>query len=104
MKADLRAELVLVNRNVDEMIRLLQCATDAGIWTRPEATRHEARLALLRAKLNTDFAELDLCERALRAASLLGQRSAAEPDNPFTDQVTTQIKHTQQHKRCFFCI
>ena len=58
MKADLRAELVLVNRNVDEMIRLVQRATDAGIWTRQEATRHEARLDLLRAKLNTDFAEL----------------------------------------------
>jgi hypothetical protein len=58
MKADLRAELGLANRNVDEMIRLLECATDAGIWTRQEATWHEARLELLRAKLNADFAEL----------------------------------------------
>lgn len=58
MKADLRAELGLLNRNLDEMIRLLHCATDAGIWTQQEATRHEARLALLRAKLNADFKEL----------------------------------------------
>jgi hypothetical protein len=58
MKADLRADLVLLNRNVDEIIGLLQRATDAGIWTRQEATLHEARLALLRAKLSTDFAEL----------------------------------------------
>ncbi len=58
MKADLRAELGLVNRNVDEMIGLLQRATDAGIWTRQEATRHESRLASLRAKLNADFREL----------------------------------------------
>ena len=58
LKADLRAERGLVNRNVDEMIRLLQCATDAGIWTRQEATRHEARLELLRANLNADFREL----------------------------------------------
>ena len=58
MKADLRAELGLLNRNVDEMIRLLQCATDAGIWARHEATRHEARLASLRAKLNASFREL----------------------------------------------
>jgi hypothetical protein len=58
MKADLRAELGLVNRNVDEMIRLLECAAVAGIWTRQEATRLEARLELLRAKLNSDFAEL----------------------------------------------
>ena len=58
MKADLSAGLGVLNRNVDEMIRLLQCATNAGIWTRHEATRHEARLALLRAKLNADFREL----------------------------------------------
>jgi hypothetical protein len=65
MKADLRAELSLLNRNFDEMIRLLQCATDAGIWTRQETTRHEARLELLRTKLNADFRELmALRERA----------------------------------------
>jgi hypothetical protein len=58
MKADLCAELSLLNRNVDEMIRLFQCATDAGIWTRREATGNEARLELLRAKLNADFKEL----------------------------------------------
>ena len=33
MKAGLRAQLVLLNKNVDEMIRLVQRATDAGIWT-----------------------------------------------------------------------
>ena len=58
MKADLCAELGLVNRNVDEIIRVLECATDAGIWTRQEATQHEARLEFLRARLNADFAEL----------------------------------------------
>jgi hypothetical protein len=58
MKDDLWAELGLVNRNVDEMIRFLQCATDACIWTPEEATRHTARLELLGAKLNADFREL----------------------------------------------
>ena len=65
MKADLSAELGVLNRNVDEMIRLVQRATDAGIWTLHEATRHAARLELLRAKLNADFSELMvLLERA----------------------------------------
>jgi hypothetical protein len=65
MKADLRAQLVLLNKNVVEMIRLVQRATDAGIWTLHEAARHEARLDLLRAKLNADFKELmALRERA----------------------------------------
>ena len=58
MKADLRAEVRLLNRNVNEMIRLFRCATDAGVWTRREAERHERRLESLRAKLNADFREL----------------------------------------------
>lgn len=58
MKAGLRAQLELLNKNVDEMIRLVQRATDAGIWTLHEATRHAARLELLRGKLNADFSEL----------------------------------------------
>jgi hypothetical protein len=65
MKADLRTELDLLNGNVVEMIGLLECAADAGIWTRQEAARHERRLALLRTKLNADFRELmALRERA----------------------------------------
>jgi hypothetical protein len=58
MKADPREELDLLNRNVDEMIRLFQRATDAGVWTPQDAARHEARLELVRAKLNSDFREI----------------------------------------------
>ena len=58
MKADLRAQVVLLNKNVDEMIRLVQRATNAGIWTLHEATPHATRLELLRAELNADFSEL----------------------------------------------
>jgi hypothetical protein len=58
MKADLPAELDLLNRNVDELIRLCQCVTDAGIWTRHEGTTHTLRLESLRGKLNADFQEL----------------------------------------------
>jgi hypothetical protein len=65
VKGDLRAELVLLNRNVDEMVRLVQRATDAGIWTPQEATRQVERLELLRAKLNADLGDLvALRERA----------------------------------------
>jgi predicted RNase H-like nuclease (RuvC/YqgF family) len=65
MKANLRAEVHLVNRNLDEIIRLVERATDAGIWTRHEAERHERRIESLRAKLNADFRELmALRERA----------------------------------------
>ena len=58
MKADLRAELDLLNRNVDEMIRLFQCAADSGIWTKKEAARHAARLESIRKKLNADYREI----------------------------------------------
>jgi len=57
MKADVRAQLVLLNKNVDEMIRLVQRATDAGAFGL-YMRRHAARLELLRAKLNGDFSEL----------------------------------------------
>jgi hypothetical protein len=78
MKADLRAELGLLNRNVDEMIRLVQRATDAGLWSRQEGARHEARLELLRAKLNADFRELiALRERLSRSRERAGKESSA---------------------------
>jgi hypothetical protein len=73
MKADLRAELGLVNRNVDEMIRLLECATDAGIWSRQDAARHTARLEFASRKIECRLRRIGPCERAFRAASLLGQ-------------------------------
>jgi hypothetical protein len=40
MKANLQAERNLLNRNVDEMIRLFQRATGAEIWTPQEGARH----------------------------------------------------------------
>jgi hypothetical protein len=58
MQSDLWPEIDLMNLNVDEIVRLCQCAADAGIWTRHEAERHTARLESLRAKLNADFQEL----------------------------------------------
>jgi hypothetical protein len=58
MKRDLRAELGVMNRNVDELVRLCQHAVDAGLWTREEAQRHTSRLESLCAKLNADFREL----------------------------------------------
>jgi hypothetical protein len=76
MNADLLAELSLMNRNVDEMIRLCQCATDAGIWTRREAERHVARLESLRAKLNADYREvIALRERLSKARERARQES-----------------------------
>ena len=76
MKADLSAGLGVLNRNVDEMIRLVQRATDAGIWTLHEAARHAARRDLLRAKLNADFKEL----MALRGRANGLQQSAQNTD------------------------
>jgi hypothetical protein len=58
MKADLRTEIELWNKNVDELIRLLQNIQSAGEWSRQETARHEARLEALRTKLNADFKEL----------------------------------------------
>jgi hypothetical protein len=68
VKVDLRAELDLLNRNVEEMIRLCQRATESGLWTPQEATLHTARLESVREKLNADLRELlDLHESAERS-------------------------------------
>jgi len=71
MQTDLGAEFDLLNRNVDELIRLFQCATDGGIWTPQEAAQHVARLELARAKLNADSREL----LVLREVSNTSRRS-----------------------------
>jgi hypothetical protein len=79
MKADLCAEFRLLNRNVDEMICLFQCATDIGIWTRREAARNEARLELLRARWNADFEELMILrERSNGSPSMQNARPLTE--------------------------
>lgn len=68
MKPDLHAEPDLLNRNVDELIRLCQCATDVGVWTTQEAGLHTAHLDLLRTKVNADFRELIALRERLREA------------------------------------
>lgn len=65
MKDDLRAERDLLNRNVEEMICLCQCAADAGLWPCEEAQRHTARLESLREKLNEDFTKLIVLHKRL---------------------------------------
>ena len=68
MKGDLRAQLVLLNKNVDEMIRLVQRA-------------HLARPELVRAKSNADFSELAvLRERANES------RPSAQNAHPLTEK------------------
>jgi hypothetical protein len=73
MKADLCAKLRLLDRNVDEMIRLFQCATDAGIWSQQEAARHQATIELLRTKLNENFKELLLLRECANGSQLRAQ-------------------------------
>ena len=90
MKADLRAELGLLHRNVDELI---PCATDAGMWTREEAKRHEARLELLRAKLKADFTEL----MALRERAN-GSRLSTQNLHPAKNRVSRALATAQIHK------
>jgi hypothetical protein len=77
MKAELRAELDLLNRNVDELIQLYQFAKDAGLWTRQEAQRHTARLESLRVKLNADFTELMVLHVRLREAREHARRESS---------------------------
>jgi hypothetical protein len=83
MRVDICGELALWNKNVDEMIHLIQRAQDAGIWTQQEAERHKARLQVLRTELNADFNELvALRERAA------GRRLSERNEHPVVKQST----------------
>jgi hypothetical protein len=75
MEPDLRSEIDLLNRNVGELIRLFQCATDAGIWTPQEAAQHVARLELVRAKLNADSREIMALRERANASRLNTQNA-----------------------------
>jgi hypothetical protein len=77
MKADLRADLGLLKRNVDEMIRLFQYAVDAGVWTRQEAEQHKRCLESLRAKLDADFGELVALRERANGSRLRTQNARA---------------------------
>lgn len=78
MKTDVQSELDLLNQNADEMIRLCQFATDAGLWTQQKARRHTARLEALRVKLNADFRELlVLQERLVEARERASRESTS---------------------------
>jgi hypothetical protein len=68
MKEDLRAELNLMNQNVEEMIRLCQAAADAGVWTCEKAQTHMARLKSFRAQLHVHFQELMALRESLHPA------------------------------------
>jgi len=58
VRSEIEAELYLWNKNVDEMICLLQNIQASGVWSWQETARHEARLELLRAQLNANFRKL----------------------------------------------
>jgi hypothetical protein len=53
-------------------------------------------LALLRATVNAEFAELISANERLEQHRFQDRRLAAEPDNSFRDQASTQIKHMKQ--------
>jgi hypothetical protein len=76
MQTDLGADCDLLNRNVDELIRLFQSAADAGIWTPPDAAQDVASLELVRAKLDADSREVVV----LRERANASRRSTQNAD------------------------
>lgn len=98
MKADAYVEIYLLNKNVDSLVRVLQRMEALGIWSQRVMKSYEVRLEELRANVNADFTELMSVKERFDQRRLESQRLATDLDNSFTDQATTQIKHTKQHK------
>ena len=57
MTMDERAEIYLWNRNVDQLIRVLQRMEPFSIRPKQEMKAYEVRLEEIRAALNADFTE-----------------------------------------------
>jgi hypothetical protein len=57
LKVDLYAEIYLWNRNVDQLIRVLQRMETLSVRPKQEMKAYELRLEEIRAALNADFTE-----------------------------------------------
>jgi predicted RecB family nuclease len=57
MRADIYAELFLLNKNIDSLIRVFQRIESLVILPRTSLQEHEARLEELRAALNSELLE-----------------------------------------------
>jgi hypothetical protein len=57
LKVDLYAEIYLWNRNVDQLIRVLQRMETLLVLPKQEMKAYEVRLEEIRAALNADFTE-----------------------------------------------
>jgi hypothetical protein len=97
MELELREELSLLSRNVEEMICFVQRAADAGIWTPQEGTRHTTRLEFLHANLTADFRELlVLRETCQWVAAQHAKRTATHKEITFVAVATIQTQSLQR--------
>ena len=78
MKVDTFAEMFLLNRNFDRLIRVLQRLETFSIAPREKRKAYEVRLEEIRAGLNADFAEVSARLERADESRLRTQRTAWE--------------------------
>jgi hypothetical protein len=78
LKVDLYAEIYLWNRNVDQLIRVLQRMETLSVRPKQEMKAYEVRLEEIRAALNADFTEAMATRERSDQGRLRRQRTAWE--------------------------
>ncbi len=86
MKMDAFAEMYLLNRNFDRLVRVLQRLESFSICSKQEMKAYEVRLEEIRAGLNADFAEAMATRERNDESRLSRQRSAWETKNSDGEQ------------------
>lgn len=81
MKVDPYAEMYLWNRNIDQLLRILQRLENLSIRSKQQLKAYEIRLEEIRAGLNADFAEAMLTQERTDETRLWRQRTAWEKKN-----------------------
>lgn len=78
MKMDIYVELYLWNRDIDQLIRVLQRLEPFSIRPQHEMKLYEVQLEEIRAKFNADFAEVMATRERVEESRLKGHRTAWE--------------------------
>jgi len=78
MKTDIYAELYLLNKNADALVRVLQRIDALGVLPKQMLKAHELRLEELRATVNSEILETLLKRECTDQWRLSEQRTASE--------------------------
>ena len=86
MKMDIYVELYLWNREIDQLVRVLQRLEPFSIRPKQEMKSYEVQLEEIRAKFNADFAEAMVMRERADESRLKRHRAAWEEEKTHREE------------------